>query len=237
MKRHFRGMKVLSQKQKSYLKRLFLFFLLCSSILGIASFLSSENHFWTPASTISSPPDTNFLKKKPKVDTVFKSTMRNADNFFAQKKYDQAITEYEKAQKIAPNDPVIKDKISKIRTIIADQKKALEDYQKTIVSADNYFNAKDYFNAKASYQMAIDLKPEDAYAKEKLKETMEFLRSQKATNVLYDVAIESAEQLFRAKEYDKAKVEYEKASKVLPGDSYAKDKINEIGRASCRERV
>lgn len=220
-------MKLLFQRRKNAINRLFPFIFLFISILGVASFLSSPNPKLTTYQPVNSPPDTNFTKKKPRVDTVFKSTLRNADNLFIQKKYDQALTEYEKAQKIAPNDPVIKERINKIKNLVEEQKKAVEDYQKTIVSADNYFKAKDWLNAKAAYQLAIDLKPEDQYAKDKLKETMEYLRSQKATNILYDVAIESAEQLFRAKEYEKARVEYEKASKVLPNDAYAKDRINE----------
>lgn len=220
-------MKLVSPRQKDPVKRFFLFLFLSVSILGVASFLSAPNHFLTIETSVSNSPDTNFTKKKPKVDTLFKSTIRNAENFFSQKKYDLALAEYEKAQKIAPNDPVIKDRINKIKNIMADQKKAIEDYQKTIVSADNYLKAKDYLNAKAAYQLAIDLKPDDQYAKDKLKETMDYLRSQKATNILYDVAIESAEQLFRAKEYEKARIEYEKASKVLPTDTYAKERINE----------
>ncbi len=220
-------MKLVSQRQKNSFKRLFLFLFLSFSILGVASFLSAPNHILKVYAPVNDSPDSNFTKKRPKVDTLFKSTLRNADNLFTQKKYDLALTEYEKAQKLVPNDPVIKERISKIKSLMADQKKAIEDYQKTIVSADNYFNAKDYLNAKAAYQLAINLKPEDQYAKDKLKETMEFLRSQKATNILYDVAIESAEQLFRAKEYEKARIEYEKASKVLPTDVYAKDRINE----------
>jgi len=220
-------MKLLSQKQKNSSKRIFLFLFLSVSILGVASFLSSTHHVLNAFTAVSDSPDSNFTKKKPKVDTLFKSTLKNAENLFIQKKFDLALTEYEKAQKLAPNDPVIKERISKIKSMIADQKKAIEDYQKTIVSADSYFKAKDYLNAKAAYQLAIDLNPVDQYAKDKLKETMEYLRSLKATNILYDVAIESAEQLFRAKEYEKARVEYEKASKVLPNDTYAKARINE----------
>lgn len=227
MKRYLHGMKLVSQRQKNSIKKIFLFLFLSFSILGVASFLSAPNHILTAYVPVKDSPDSNFTKKKPRVDTLFRFTLRNAENLFTQKKYDLALTEYEKAHKIAPNDPVIKERISKIKSLIADQQKAIEDYQKTIASADNYFKAKDYLNAKAAYQLAIGLKPEEQYAKDKLKETMEYLRSQKATNILYDVAIESAEKLFRAKEYEKARIEYEKASKVLPTDNYAKERINE----------
>ncbi|MDP4282010.1 MAG: hypothetical protein Q8867_07640 [Bacteroidota bacterium] len=102
------------------------------------------------------------------------------------------------------------------------------EYNKIIRSADSYFSNKDYLNAKASYQMAIELRPNDEYAKNRLKQAMELLRSQKAQNTLYDVAVANADQLFEAKEYEKAKEAFENASKILPGEKYPKDRINEI---------
>jgi len=97
-----------------------------------------------------------------------------------------------------------------------------------IISGDTYFKAKDYLNAKAAYQQAVSQNPADEVAKEKLRKTLELLRSQKAQNILFDVAVASADKLFQAGDYTKAMQEYENASKLLPGDPYPKNKINEI---------
>jgi len=62
----------------------------------------------------------------------------------------------------------------------------------------------------------------------KLKKTMDLIRSRKAQNTLYDVAVANADRLFQAGDYDLANEEYENASRILPSEQYPKQKINEI---------
>jgi len=156
-------------------------------------------------------------KKPASPDSLYKASMRRGDNFFAAKEYENAISEYENGLKLRPKDPYATDRLGKAKIQLAAKIKADLDYVKSIASGDSYFRAKDYLNAKASYQLAIDAKPEDAYARGKLKETMDLLRSMKASNILYDVAIASAEKLYQQKEYEKAMAEFENAAKILPG--------------------
>ena len=111
------------------------------------------------------------------------------------------------------------------------------EYQKSMLSGDRYFNEKDYLNAKASYQLAIGQKPGDSIARAKLQKTMELLRSVKAQNILYDVAVASADRLFQAKEYEKARMEYENAGKILPSEQYPKIRINEIIKILVDQQV
>ena len=133
-----------------------------------------------------------------------------------------------KAQKLRPQDQQLKDRITKLNGLVATQKEQNDASQKAIASGDGYFKAKDYLNAKSSYQLAVSQNPNDEVAKEKLRKTLDLLRSQKAQNILFDVAVSSADKLFQAGDYAKAQQEYENASKLLPGDPYPKNKINEI---------
>ena len=173
-------------------------------------------------------PDSLEIKTGKPNDSLYQVFSRKADNLNLAKKYQEALDEYEKALKAKPNDAYVNDKISKIKTILVSQGKSNLEYTKAISSGDNYFRDKDYLNAKSAYQVALDSKPGDPYATGKLKETMDKLRSQKAVNILYDVTVASAEKLFQAKEYEKAIAEFENASKMLPGEKYPKDRINEI---------
>ncbi len=154
--------------------------------------------------------------------------MRHGDNFFTEQEYEKAITEYENGLKVKPKDVYATERLGKAKAQKEAKDKEELDYAKYIASGDSYFNAKDYLNAKGSYQLAIDAKPDDTYAKGKLKETMELLRSMKASNILYDVAIANAEKLFQEKEYEKAMSEFENAGKILPNEKYPKDRINQI---------
>ncbi len=110
-------------------------------------------------------------------------------------------------------------------------------FQRALCRGDKYFGNKDYLNAKASYQVAIDLIPGDTLAKSKLRRTMDLLRSQKAQNILYDVAIASADKLFQEKDFERAKLEYENAGKLMPSESYPKQKINEIIKIQVDKQV
>ncbi len=167
-------------------------------------------------------------KKPASPDSLYKASMRKGDIFFAAREYEKAIAEYENGLDLKPKDPYATDRLGKAKTQLVAKIKADLDYVKSIASGDSYFKAKDYLNAKGSYQLAIDAKPDDAYAKGKLKETMNLLRSMKASNILYDVAIASAEKLYQQKEYEKAIADFGNASKILPNEKYPKDRINEI---------
>ena len=124
--------------------------------------------------------DTVIAQRKPGNDSVYSSILAKARAFYTSKKYDEALAEYQKALKIKPGDQQVSEAIENLKSVIGQQKKVVDDYRKTVASGDNYFREKDYLNAKNAYQYALDLVPGDQYAKEKLNQTMELIRSQKA---------------------------------------------------------
>ena len=172
--------------------------------------------------------DTIVKKHISPLDSLYKATLVKGQGLMNAGKYEQALLEYQKALKMKPEDRAVVNQIEIINKAILQQKSTEQDYLKYLSSGDNYFKTKDYLNAKSAYQQAIDLRPADQVAKDKLKQTMDLIRSLKAQNMLYDIAIAGAEKLFQAKDYIKAKAEYEKAAKMLPDEKYAKERINEI---------
>jgi len=215
---------------KSFVKKntfpIFVFLTLL--FIGSGMIAASLYRHYSPDSSEKVNYDSIQPKKPASPDSLYKASMRKGDNFFTAKEYEKAISEYENGLKLKPRDPYATDRLGKAKTQLEVKVKANLDYVKSIASGDSYFKAKDYLNAKGSYQLAIDAKPDDAYARAKLKETMDLLRSMKASNILYDVAIASAEKLYQQKEYEKAMAEFENAGKILPNEKYPKDRINEI---------
>ena len=176
----------------------------------------------------SNAPDSIAQRRQPPADSLFNQLISMADQYLKEKKPEKCLTELEKAQKIRPYDPVLKDRIMKTKALLNDSRAKTAEYQKAMSAGDQYFSTKDYINAKAYYQMALGQLPEDTAATRKLKKTMEMLRASKARNILYDVAVASADRLFQEKEYERARIEYENAGKILPDEQYPKTKINEI---------
>ena len=196
--------------------------------LGFYSLLSNRLVETERSSLIAAVSDSIDKPAATRPDTIYSSIIAAADRYFLFKKYDQCLIELEKAQQILPNDRLLKERIVQVKSLASEQKRKDKEFLNAMTSGDGYFNAKDYLNAKAAYQVALEIIPGESNATIKLRKTMEFLRSQKAQNILYDVAVASADKLFQAKEYEKAKLEYENASRILPSEQYSKEKINEI---------
>ncbi len=102
------------------------------------------------------------------------------------------------------------------------------DYNSAIEQADAYFEEGDYINAKTSYQYASRLKPDEDYPKSKLSETIVKLREKMVVMEQYNTEISEADKLYRLGKYDEAQLKYMDALKILPDESYPKDKIVEI---------
>jgi hypothetical protein len=204
------------------------FIVLISLFLGSGMIASSlYRHYSTePSETVAN--DTIQSRKPAVTDSLYRACMRKGDNFFTAKDYEKAIAEYENGLKLRPKDIYATDRLGKAKAQLEARVKTEADYAKYVTSGDGYFKAKDYLNAKGSYQLAIDARPDDTYARGKLKETMDMLRSMKASNILYDVAIANAEKLFQDTEYQKAIEEFENAGKILPNEKYPKDRVNQI---------
>jgi len=176
-------------------------------------------------------------KTKGSQDSLYNALILSADKAMMEKNYAKCQSELEKALLIKPGVQTVKDKLSKVKGLQTDKKLQDESVQKAVASGDAYFKAKDYLNAKSAYQQAVSLNPGDAAAKEKLQKALELLRSQKAQNTLFDVAVAGADKLFQAGEYVRAQQEYENASRMLPGDPYPKNRINEIIKIQVDKQV
>ena len=86
------------------------------------------------------------------------------------------------------------------------------------------FNAGKYLEAKAAYNKALALKPNEQYPKDKIAEIDRMLGGN------YSRAIAKADSLFTARDYEGARKMYEEALKYKPGDEYATDRISKIDK-------
>jgi tetratricopeptide (TPR) repeat protein len=103
-----------------------------------------------------------------------------------------------------------------------------EEYRKTLEMADGYFAKGDYINAKASYQIAIRMAPDEQYPKDRLQQTLGLIKVQMQQNALYSDKIMVADDLYKQKDYSGAIAAYNAALEFLPGDTYATGRISEI---------
>jgi tetratricopeptide (TPR) repeat protein len=105
-----------------------------------------------------------------------------------------------------------------------------DEYKKTIEMADSYFTKGDYINAKASYQIAIRLAPNEQYPKDRLQQSLDMIKVQMYQNGQYTQKIQVADEYYNKKDFDNALKYYQEALTILPGDVYASGKVQEITR-------
>ncbi len=111
-----------------------------------------------------------------------------------------------------------------------------DEYRKTIEMADSYFTKGDYINAKASYQIAVRIAPEEQYPKDRLKQSLDMIKAQMYQNSLYTQKIQVADELYNKKDLDAALKVYQEALTILPTDAYANGRIQEIAKIQEQAR-
>ncbi|NOZ48399.1 MAG: hypothetical protein GXO79_16730, partial [Chlorobi bacterium] len=177
----------------------------------------------------------NELEKIKLLNEKYNTLIASADGSFSTKQYKESKTSYEKALELKPEEQYPKERLIEVNQKIAEQQKLLSDtkklneqYNNYITSADDAFKQKNYELAKTNYQSALNLKQNEQYPTNKIKEIEDIFYTQNQVKLSYKQEIEKADNYFNLKEYEFAKTYFEKALAIISTEQYPKDKINEI---------
>ncbi|MDG1222265.1 MAG: hypothetical protein P8P19_05860 [Polaribacter sp.] len=151
-----------------------------------------------------------------------------ADKAFNAGKYEEAKPFYEKAAKIFPTETYPEFQLGDISDKLMEQAEANKRYKSTILKADAAFKAREWEKATSAYEHAAYLKENEQYPKDKIKEVKAIIANEKKAEKEYAETIAAADQFLTAKEYEKAKGSYKKASELKTYEQYPKDKLTEI---------
>ncbi|MBI2968676.1 MAG: PorP/SprF family type IX secretion system membrane protein [Bacteroidetes bacterium] len=170
-------------------------------------------------------PDSKYAQEKiseirTRTETMYNKAIAEADKLLAQGKYEEAKAKYQEALKYKPDANYARNKITDI------ENKYGQQYRNAIASADMFFASKDYKRAKEMYQKALQINPNDSYAKQRLAELDKLLSDQAVLGRM----IAAGDSLYMAGKYDEAKAKYQEALKLNPSDSYLRDIIAQIDK-------
>lgn len=169
----------------------------------------------------------------------YKAAVGAANTAISQQSYEQAKEFLQKAISIKPGDAYATGKISEVDRLILEKQKRLEQekllatqYGEAIASADRLFNARDYTGAKLSYSRALQIKPGDAYASQKIVSidnllAAETAQKQKEIEESYKNAMDKGTNFMVTKNYPSAKEAFMQALAIKPGDGSARQKLSE----------
>ncbi|WP_461632946.1 tetratricopeptide repeat protein [Labilibaculum euxinus] len=165
-----------------------------------------------------------------------------ADKYYEGKRWQSAIGEYEKAQKLKPKDIYPPNQIEEIKLILKELEKLEEEkstlqyqYKALLEEADQFFGREEYTSAIGKYQGALELKPAESYPKNQLKRIEVLLEQQareaeklKELNRLYGEEIKLGDKFLKKEQFSVARHHFNSALSMKPDEEYPKQKLEEI---------
>ncbi|MBN2236479.1 MAG: hypothetical protein JW729_02905, partial [Bacteroidales bacterium] len=175
--------------------------------------------------------DINTITEQQDIRTTnnrYREVIDQADKNFNQQALSQALTLYQQATTIKPNESYPKDQIAKINLILAQKEQLENQYKKAIQSADSAFYLESYAYARLRYVKANQLKAEEAYPPAQIQKIDALLNDLNTQEANYNAAILRADASFKHSKYNPAKVDYQLALNIKPLEEYPANKIKEI---------
>ncbi|MDR1551962.1 MAG: hypothetical protein LBS69_00665 [Prevotellaceae bacterium] len=103
------------------------------------------------------------------VDNKYKKTVNQADTFFNEQSFDEAIAKYNDALKIKPDEKYCQAQIAKIKDLIRKQENR-EKAEQIIAEADRLFADGNWGSAKSKYEEAENICPQQKDLQNKVKQ-------------------------------------------------------------------
>ncbi|MFI5149403.1 MAG: hypothetical protein ACHQRM_06680 [Bacteroidia bacterium] len=178
-----------------------------------------------------------------KANADYTAAMAEGDKAFGTKAWDAAKTAYNKALTAKPNDGPATQKLKDVDTAMSAEKanaKKDADYKAAMADGDKAFGTKGWDAAKAAYNKALGIKPNDPPATQKLKDVDAAIAADKANakkDADYTAAMAEGDKAFVAKTWDAAKTAYNKALSLKPGDAPATQKLKDVDAAIAADKA
>ena len=181
-------------------------------------------------------------KQQREKELAYNNTIKSADKMLAMGELEQAKTLYQNALNSKPGDTYASSKITEVN--VALNKKQQEDlartakenqYNQSITKADGFMQNGDLASAKLEYQKALNVKPGDQLAINKIKEVDRLSQQKQQQKQLaqqqeqkYNNLVTQADQLYTKKDYENALGLYQQASAIKPSETHPVERINEL---------
>lgn len=186
--------------------------------------------------------DTQRKADEKALNDKYNAALAKGSAAFTAKKYSEAKTAYTEAAGLKPTEELPKTKLAEIEQLIAQDEatkaaeKALNDkYTAAVQKGDTEFGNKKYDVAKAAYNEALGLKPNEVYPTSKLKEIAaaekaeaDRLAKEQELAGKYAAAVAKGDDAFAASDWPAAKTAYTEASGLKPTEAHPKNRLVEI---------
>jgi tetratricopeptide (TPR) repeat protein len=184
----------------------------------------------------------NILRSQAEADKEYQRIKAKADKAFMDKDYSNAVTQYQNALQVKPNDGHSTARISEIEALLAGiaalqaenerlaraaQEQKEKNYKDFIEKGDIAFKARNYPDAITRYESALEIFSDRTYPKDQIKLANNELAKLEGLDKQYQRVMAAGDQNMVSKEYEKAVSNYEQALTFKPGDERATAQLAE----------
>ena len=174
----------------------------------------------------------NLVLEKSKsnaIDSNYTQLVSKADDLIENEKYDEAISFYNNAIKIKPNESYPKNQIESIKSKLLDisNNDIQSQYKELITKADKLLKDLSYNDALKKYDEANEISPNETYPIDKIREIKKLLTQKESRDNKYQSKINQADNEFESANWEDALIHYKAAKNIYERDHPIK-RIEEI---------
>ena len=173
----------------------------------------------------------------PEDEALYSIAVKSGDKAFDKTEYDEAVGFYKQALVIKPGDKALKSHIAEAGRLKDELAVKKDAYGKSIVIADNLLEQKKYPEARAEYVKASATLPGESYPVGRIAIIDQKLAGIKAADDAYEAIIEEADKRYVERDFDNARIRYQQALNLRPGERYPKSMLEKAGMGQSEVRT
>lgn len=160
----------------------------------------------------------------------YQQAVKSGNSYYESGDYINAKVAFQFALRIKANDEYATEMITLTLDLIKGQSDKRKDYSNLLVQADQDFSNLKLQLARAAYQQALNLFPFEKYPKKQIERIDLLILENKEIIKDNEEAIIEGDRFFEIKEYEDAKIEFQYALGLIPGQEYAKKRLRDLRR-------
>ena len=159
---------------------------------------------------------------------IFYAHLDAGDQLYGQQKYEEALSEYEAALKVFPEDKYVGGQATAVRAILKERQDKQDAYDSAMSLGESLLAEDNYDAAIVQFETASGIFPNDKLPKEKLTEAKQKKQLYTEKVGRFDKLMEEAHQFGLRKNYEAAIDKLNQALELFPNDIEANTKLNEF---------
>ena len=162
---------------------------------------------------------------------VFYAHLDAGDQYYGQQKYEEALSEYEQALKVFPEDKYVGGQADAVRAILKERQDKQDAFDTAMSLGESLLAEENFDAAIMQFETAIGIFPNDKLPKEQLSEARQKKQLYTEKMTRFDNLMEAARQFGLRKNYEAAIDKLSQALELFPNDLQANTLKNDYQTA------